>query len=146
MHTTEPLLTQEQLQRVIEANPFGQWLQLQVVSVNDQGVTLLLPGRAELVGTQALQRLHGGAVSSLVDVACGYAVLVRSGRIVSTLSLHTDFHRAAPLGELRVEGRVLHQGGRIATAESFIRDGSGALIASGRCTIYQNRDMHRSAP
>lgn len=137
-----PPLTTAQLQDVVNANPFGSWLQLRVQSVDIQGIELRLPGRSELVGTQALQRLHGGVIASLVDVACGYAVLAISGRGVSTVSLHTDFHRAASLGELRIEGRVVHQGGRICTAEALILDSEGGLVASGRCTIYQARDPH----
>ncbi|MCY1457376.1 hypothetical protein D9M71_746720 [compost metagenome] len=86
--------------------------------------------------------MHGGVITSLIDVACGYAVLAATGQVVSTVSLHTDFHRAASLGELHIEGKVLHQGGRICTAEAFVRDHTGTLLASGRCTIYKSRDAH----
>ena len=141
-------LTTAQLQSVVDANPFSSWLQIRVQSVDTHGIELRLPGRSELVGTQALQRLHGGVIASLIDAACGYAVLAASGLGVSTVSLHTDFHRAASLGELRVEGRVLHQGGRICTAEALILDSKGSLVASGRCTIYKARAPHSvlSAP
>lgn len=141
MSTASPM-TPAQLQSVVDANPFGLWLQLRVHSVNEHGIELRIPGRPELIGTQALQRLHGGVISSLIDVACGYAVLAATGQVVSTVSLHTDFHRAASLGELHIEGRVLHQGGRICTAEAFVRDDAGTLLASGRCTIYKSRDIH----
>lgn len=137
-----PRLTPTQLQGVVDANPFGLWLQLRVHSVDERGIELRLPGRPELIGTRALQRLHGGVITSLVDVACGYAVLAATGQVVSTVSLHTDFHRAASLGELHIEGRVLHQGGRICTAEAFVRDDTGTLLASGRCTIYKSRENH----
>lgn len=140
--STLPRLTAAQLQDVVDANPFGLWLQLRVHSVNEGGIELRISGRPELIGTQSLQRLHGGVISSLVDVACGYAVLVATGQVVSTVSLHTDFHRAASLGELHIEGRVIHQGGRICTSEAFVRNETGILLASGRCTIYKSRDTH----
>lgn len=135
-------LTAAQLQGVVDANPFGHWLQLRAQSVDEHSIVLRLPGRPELIGTQALQRLHGGVITSLIDAACGYAVLAATGLVVSTVSLHTDFHRAAGPGELHIEGRVLHQGGRICTAEAFVRDDTGTLLASGRCTIYKSRDIH----
>ncbi|MGP3791513.1 PaaI family thioesterase [Pseudomonas sp. B392_1p] len=136
------MLSAAQLQRVVDANPYGCWLQLRVHAVTNSGIELRVPGRPEFIGTQALQRLHGGVITSLIDVACGYAVLAATGQAVSTVSLHTDFHRAASLGELHIEGRVLHQGGRICTAEAFIRDDVGTLLASGRCTIHKSREIH----
>lgn len=140
--TPIPQLTPAQLQHVMDANPFSRWLQLRLHSMDGHGIELRLPSRPELIGTQALQRLHGGVISSLIDVACGYSVLAATGQVVSTVSLHTDFHRAASLGELHIEGRVLHQGRRICTAEAFVRDDAGTLLASGRCTIYKSRDIH----
>lgn len=135
-------VTATQLQRVIDANPFSTWLQLQVHKVDHDGIELLIPSRPEMLGTQALQRVHGGIIASLIDVACGYAALSASGRGVSTVSLHADFHRAAQLGELRIEGSVLHQGGRLCTAQARILDSAGTLVASGRSTIYLSREAH----
>lgn len=136
------LLSIDQLQRVIDANPYGCWMQLSAHAVSDTSIELRVPGRQEFLGTQALQRLHGGVLSSLMDVACGYAVLAHGGLGVSTIALHIDYHRAASPGELRIEGRVVHLGERICTAEAFIRDDTGTLLASGRCTIYKSREIH----
>lgn len=137
-----PHITPEQLQSVLDANPFSEWLQLQVVSVTEQGIELYLPGRPEMLGTLALKRLHGGVITSLVDAACGYAVLAACGQIISTVSLFTDFHRPAGHGDIHIKGRVLHQSQRISTAEAFIRDNAGNLLASGRCTIYKGKERH----
>lgn len=135
-------LTSIQLQQVIDANPFSTWLQLRAHRIDEAGLELRLPSRPEMLGTEALQRLHGGIISSLIDVACGYAALCLSGRGVSTVNLQTDFHRAASLGELRVEGNVLHQGGRLWTAHARVKCSAGILLASGRSTLYMSRDVH----
>jgi uncharacterized protein (TIGR00369 family) len=140
--TESAMLSVAQLQQVVDGNPYGCWLQLHVHAVTEEGIELRVPGRQEFLGTLALQRLHGGVLSSLVDVATGYAVIARGGYGVSTISLHVDYHRAATLGELCIEGRVVHMGGRICTAEAFIRDANGTLLASGRSSIYRSRDIH----
>lgn len=139
-------MTRDQLQAVVTANPFNDWLQLSVVRLTEREIELHVPGRPEFIGTAALQRLHGGVISSLVDVGCGYAVLAATGHGVSTINLHTDFHRAANLGELRVTGRVLHEGGTICSAEAFIHDSEGSLLASGRGTFYKARHSHPAIP
>lgn len=134
--------TLEQLRAVVAANPFNSWLQLSVERLSEQEIVLRVPGRPEFIGTQALSRVHGGVISSLIDAGCGYAVLAATGHGVSTINLHTDFHRAASLGELCITGHLLHQGGRICSAEAFIHDAEGTLLASGRGTFYKARHPH----
>lgn len=135
-------LTSTQLQQVIDANAFSSWLQLRVQRVSKNGIELHLPSRPEMIGTEALQRVHGGIIASLIDVACGYAAMCVNGRGVSTVNLQTDFHRAATPGALSVEGCVVHLGGRLCTAHARVLDSAGTLIASGRCTLYMSREAH----
>jgi len=142
MNAIEHPLTSTQLQRVIDANAFSSWLQLRVHRVSKNGIELHLPSRPEMLGTEALQRVHGGVISSLIDVACGYAAMCVSGRGVSTVSLQTDFHRAGTPGALRVEGCVVHLGGRLCTAHARVLDSADTLLASGRCTLYMSREAH----
>ncbi|MCM2459337.1 PaaI family thioesterase [Pseudomonas sp. CG7] len=134
-------LTVDELQAVIDRNPFNVWLGLQVTKVGSDTIELRVPGRAEFVGTAALQRVHGGVISSLVDVACGYTVMAATGCGTSTVDLHTDFHRGANLGELRIIGELIHRGNRLSCAHARISDGSGALVASGRGNFYNSRDV-----
>ncbi|UXJ50269.1 PaaI family thioesterase [Pseudomonas citronellolis] len=140
--TLSSRLTLEQLRAVVAANPFNCWLQLSVERLTDLEVELRVPGRPQFIGTQALKRIHGGVISSLIDAGCGYAVLAATGHSVSTINLHTDFHRAASLGELRITGHLLHQGGRVCSAEAFIHDAEGTLLASGRGTFYKAKNPH----
>ncbi|MBK5010876.1 PaaI family thioesterase [Pseudomonas sp. S60] len=140
-HAPSPL-TPAQLRTVVLANPFNRWLGLDVQRLDEREIELRVPGRAEFIGTQALQRVHGGILGSLVDTGCGYAVMAATGQGVSTVNLQVDFHRAASLGELRVTGRLLHRGSRICSAEAFIHDAEGLLVASGRGTLYITRHRH----
>lgn len=134
-------LTVAELQAVSDRNPFNVWLGVQVLSVDAKSVVLRVGGRAEFIGTAALQRVHGGILGSLVDIACGYTVMARTGFGVSTVSLHTDFHNTASLGELQVVGNIVHRGHRLNCAEAHIIDDAGNLLASGRGHFYNTRTV-----
>ncbi|MHC8320486.1 PaaI family thioesterase [Pseudomonas sp. GB2N2] len=139
--TSDFHMTVAELQAVSNRNPFNAWLGVQVLSVDAGSVVLRVGGRAEFIGTAILQRVHGGILGSLIDVACGYTVMARTGFGVSTVSLHTDFHHAASLGELQVVGRIVHRGNRLNCAEAHISDAMGQLLASGRGHFYNTHTV-----
>ena len=64
--------------------------------------------------------VHGGVISTLLDSALSCAV-------------HTTLPRA--------EGRVIHAGGRLATAEARLTDAAGKLYARavGTCLVVSGR-------
>ena len=55
--------------------------------------TLLLPWKEELVGNPETGVLHGGAVTSMLDAACGAAVFLKLGQPapIATLDLRIDY-------------------------------------------------------
>ena len=81
---------------------------------------------------------HGGLAATLLDSATGCAVntMMPAGRIFTTLEMKINYVR--PLrretGEVRCEARVIHVGGRVATAEGRIVDRAGKLYAHGTAT------------
>jgi uncharacterized protein (TIGR00369 family) len=82
--------------------------------------------------------VHGGLAATLLDSAMGCAVhtLLPAGVGYTTLDIHVNFVRAvnAETGTLRVEGRVIHSGSRVATAEGRVVDANGKLYAHGTTT------------
>ena len=82
--------------------------------------------------------VHGGVVSTLLDSAMGCAVqsLLPQGKAFTTLELKVNFVRPVGLasGTLRCEGRVLHNGSRVATAEGKVLDSAGKLCAHATTT------------
>lgn len=80
--------------------PYVEALGLVLVERLPRGVVLRLPYRAELVGNPDDGVLHGGAVSSLIDTACGFAAMVALPEpgVVATLDLRVDFLRPAAAG------------------------------------------------
>ncbi len=83
--------------------------------------------------------VHGGLVATLLDSAMGSAVqsTLAAGVGHATLELTVNFVRAVTrdTGQLLGEGRVLHRGGRTATAEGRVTAlADGRLLAHGTTT------------
>ena len=83
--------------------------------------------------------VHGGLALTLIDSACGAAVhtTLPEGGAYGTLETSGNLVRPiAPGGEdIVAEGRVVHRGGRVATAEArIVGADSGKLYAHGTST------------
>lgn len=87
--------------------------------------------------------VHGGILSTLLDSAMTAAVLstLEIGLTCSTLEMKVNFVRpvAQTAGAVLAEGKVIHVGSRIATAEGRLLDREGRLYAHGvsTCAISQ---------
>jgi uncharacterized protein (TIGR00369 family) len=90
-----------------------------------------------------LGTIHGGWISTLLDSAMGCAVhsVLPPGFSYTTVDMSVTFVRAVlpSSGVLTCEGKIIHQGRRIATAEGRIVDAKGKLIAHGNetCMILE---------
>jgi uncharacterized protein (TIGR00369 family) len=86
-----------------------------------------------------LGSVHGGYALTLIDSACGCAVHseLDAGIGYTTVETKVNFTRAIDPegGPVRCEGRVLSRGRTIATADAFVRDESGRLLAHGTSTL-----------
>lgn len=86
-----------------------------------------------------LGTVHGGWMATLLDSALGCAVhsALPPGSSYTTATLEVKFVRAvtASTGRVRAEGRVVHVGGRIATAEArLVTVDGGKLLATATTT------------
>ena len=82
--------------------------------------------------------VHGGLAATLLDSAMGCAVhsLLPEGRAYTTLELKVNFIRAlrGDTGVVRAIGKVVHLGGKVATAEGRLVDSAGKLYAHATTT------------
>ena len=87
--------------------------------------------------------VHGGLAATLLDSAMGCAVhsTLPAGAGYTTLEIKVNYVRAmtAGTGLVRCEARVIHVGGRTATAEGYVTDADGKLYAHGTatCTLFR---------
>ncbi len=58
------------------------------------------------------------------------------GRPVPTIDIRVDYHKAAMPGDLTAKAKIVRMGSQYSTAEAFVYDKDGALVASGRGTYF----------
>jgi len=113
------------------------------------------PGRVVFEGTpkaaflNPIGSIHGGWSATLLDscVACAVHSMLPPGKGYTTIELKLSFvRRVMPeSGPLRAEGKVIHVGGRVGTAEGRLTDAAGRLYAHATttCLIFDFAEMKR---
>jgi uncharacterized protein (TIGR00369 family) len=109
-------------------------------------------GRAVFEGTPQYRHYnpmgtaHAGFAATLLDsaLACTVHSTLAKGESYTTLELKVNLVRAltAEVGLVRAEGRLLHRGRTVATADADLRDGAGKLYAHATttCMIFPAKD------
>ena len=110
---------------------------------------LVYPDRAEVIldmdGRHHNRKntLHGGLAAMMLDAACGFAVSRHysddASAVVVTLALTTNFIGSPQDGRLVTTARVVGAGRKIAYAEGFLRDATGAVMASATGVFKRER-------
>jgi uncharacterized protein (TIGR00369 family) len=86
--------------------------------------------------------VHGGFAATLLDSALGCAIFttLAKGEAWTTLELKLNFVRplSKDTGTVETEGRIIHRGRTVATAEGTVKDRAGKLYAhaSTTCMIF----------
>ncbi len=87
--------------------------------------------------------VHGGIISTVLDSAMTSAVLTTlpAGIACSTIEIKVNFVRpiTSRTGTLRIEGKVVHGGSRIAIAEGRVADAHDKLcaFAVSTCMVFR---------
>ncbi|MBR7826883.1 PaaI family thioesterase [Actinospica sp. MGRD01-02] len=86
-----------------------------------------------------LGQLHGGIAATLLDSAMGCAVhtTLPANQAYTSLDISVRYIRPGYIdgGELRAEGKVVHRGRKVRTAEATLTDESGKLIATATSSL-----------
>jgi uncharacterized protein (TIGR00369 family) len=108
-------------------------------------------GRVVFAGTpdfrhyNPLGTVHAGFAATLLDSALGCSVHTMLAKGESYTTLEFKINLVRPLtdktGPVRAEGRVLHRGRTVATAEGDLKDSAGKLYAHATttCAIFPPR-------
>jgi uncharacterized protein (TIGR00369 family) len=109
-----------------------------IVAVGPGEVELALPFADEL--TQQHGFVHGGALASVLDAACGYAAstLMPADAGVLTVEFKVNFLAPARADRFRVFGRVRRAGRTVTFAEGeaiAVTGGSELLVATTQATM-----------
>lgn len=82
---------------MVNGTPHARELGIQFVAIGEGQATLSLPYSEPLIGDVQTGVVHGGAVTTLLDQACGLAAFTGFDTLggLATLSLRIDYQRAA---------------------------------------------------
>lgn len=121
-------------QNYLERHPVLNTLGIQTVYMG-KGIT----GMKICAGIEyssAGNRVHGGIIATVVDVAMSRAALTMTGRLCRTVDLDLSYIAPAMAGNgLMAEASVIHAGQTIVIVEGTVVNESGKLIAKSRGTF-----------
>ena len=113
--------------------PFNDLLGIRFVEEHEDGVTIELPIREELMNGHGV--VHGGVTATLVDAALGIAITRKwQGRLVSTVEMKLNYLRPAVAGKLTARSRFVKTGKTLVVGTVDVVDDAGRGIAFGLLT------------
>lgn len=140
LHELAGLDGYDQLAALMDANrhpPIGETLEFYLVEL-DRG-QVVFEGSPTRKVFNPIGSVHGGYAATLLDSACGCAVhsSLPAGQGYTTLELKVAYHRALSetSGPVRVEGKLVSLGRRVAFSEAHLIDAHGKLCASATSTL-----------
>ena len=132
-----------------ERIPFNQSLGIQIGELAADKVTMHLPMKPELIGNFVQGILHGGVISSLLDVTGGAMALIgaferhhhlsfpeRRGKVpkLVTIDLRIDYLRPGRGQHFNAQAVLLRSGNKVAVVRTELHADDGSLVAVGTGT------------
>ncbi|NUZ05541.1 PaaI family thioesterase [Piscinibacter koreensis] len=118
--------------------PVGQTLDFLPIEIEPGRA--VFQGRPSLAHYNPLGTVHGGWIATLLDSCVGCAVhsTLPAGKIYTTAELKINYVRpvTARTPLLRAEGKVIHVGGRMGTADGRLVGADGKLYAHASTTCF----------
>lgn len=93
-----PFSLEQGLMYFLDGVRHSKLLDMEIVDISDQGLVVKLPYSEKIIGNPVTGIIHGGAITSLMDQACGLAVaqaLYPKFDITPTIDLRIDYMRPA---------------------------------------------------
>ena len=140
--TLKMKLLQPMIRKVMEnLIPFNKHLGLKVESFDLEAPKLRFEMRPEFVGNPTRQILHGGVISSTLDVAGGFVIMLNLAAAMDevptsfpnmgTIDLRVDYLRPGRGKYFIATARIVRKGKRIAVTHMELHNDAGDLIATG---------------
>ena len=150
---SKPFVLSPDLQQAVasffQRIPFNQMLGIELDELSHEQVTMHLPMKPELIGNFVHGILHGGVISSLLDVCGGAMALIgafanhqhlppaeRMSKLskLGTIDLRIDYLRPGRGTRFTASATLLRSGNKVAVVRSELHNESDTLIAVGTGT------------
>ena len=129
----------------LPAAPFMELLGIRMLSAERGSVVFEFEPEEYMYSP--LGNVHGGIVTVLLDTAmgCSFHTTLPAGTGYTTIELKVNFLRPVTTksGALRAEGRVVHSGSRVATADARLVDRESKLFAHATSSLLILRSESR---
>jgi uncharacterized protein (TIGR00369 family) len=137
------------LEAVFDQIPFNQMLGLKLTAVASDHILLTLPMKPGLIGNYTHGILHGGVISTVLDMAGGMAAIVNTLQkrtneghpdpaqglsMSSTISLHIDYLLPGIGDFFTAMAKVSHGGNKIIFTKMEFLNSDNKIIATGHAT------------
>jgi len=129
--------------------PFDRFLGVQVETLSETQTTVRIDMKEEFIGNYVRNNLHGGIISSVLDLTGGLIAsveLIRNssglhpddflGQLIriGTIDLRIDYLRAGTGSYFTASGSVLRKGNKVAVIRTEMQNDQQVLIAAGTGT------------
>jgi len=137
------------IHQILDNIPFNQHVGIKVGELESHEVSIVFDKKPELIGNPMHEILHGGMISTSLDLVGGLMTMVTMLdenniqtleeavphiRNLGTIDLRVDYIRPGRGNSFRATAQVLRKGSKIAVARMELHNDSGDLIAVGTGT------------
>ncbi|WP_435119303.1 PaaI family thioesterase [Halolamina sp. C58] len=126
------------VRELYDAIPFHRELELEVLAVTPRKAETRIPFDGSLVGNPDLQVLHGGVISSIVDLTGAAVFIGHRGDYTPTVDLRVNYLEAAGKHPLYATATIERRGENIGVASVEVESGD-AVCATGT-GVYKLRE------
>ncbi|MFD1524819.1 PaaI family thioesterase [Halolamina salina] len=118
------------VRELYDAIPFHRELELEVLAVTPRKAETRIPFDGSLVGNPDLEVLHGGIISSIVDLTGAAVFIGHRGDYTPTVDLRVNYLEAAGKHPLYATATIERRGENIGVASVEVESGD-AVCATG---------------
>jgi acyl-CoA thioesterase len=115
-------------------SPYYKHIKMELTGLTDTGCLMKMEVGSEHGNIYG--NVHGGAIASLADSACGLSLIIRlhEGEFAVTQNLIVNYLKPAPIGVMTARGWIVHRGKTTAVLEADLFSESGDLVAHAQTT------------
>ena len=141
MYRLMNITTQQKAERFISVLRHCQLLGLEVLSAETDSLKMKLPYSEKIIGNPLAGIIHGGALTTLMDTACGTAcfVAIEGMELCPTLDLRVDYMKSSEPGQdLVAHASVTRITNNVVFTECLVRQqNDDTLVAKCNATFMR---------